>query len=57
MKNKTLKQSIMFTILSLSAAGINDFVIKIVTMLLNFAGEFLWWKFVVFRGSENLQMN
>ena len=29
------------------------FAIKIVTMLLNFVGEFLWWKFVVFRGSEN----
>ncbi|WP_283241382.1 hypothetical protein [Mobiluncus curtisii] len=22
-------------------------------MLLNFVGEFAWWKFVVFRGSEN----
>lgn len=36
-----------------SSAGINDFVIKAVTMLLNFVGEFLWWKFVVFYGSEN----
>ena len=36
-----------------SLAGINDFVIKAVTMLLNFIGEFLWWKFVVFYGSEN----
>lgn len=36
-----------------SSEGINDFVIKAVTMLLNFIGEFLWWKFVVFYGSEN----
>lgn len=36
-----------------SSAGINDFIIKAVTMLLNFVGEFLWWKFVVFYGSEN----
>lgn len=36
-----------------SSAGINDFMIKAVTLLLNFVGEFLWWKFVVFSGSEN----
>ncbi|NMA93734.1 MAG: GtrA family protein [Clostridiales bacterium] len=36
-----------------AGAGINEYIIKIVTMLLNFVGEFLWWKFVVFRGSEN----
>lgn len=35
---------------------VNDFVIKIVTMILNFVGEFLWWKFVVFRGSENTKV-
>ena len=34
-------------------AGINDIVIKAATMVLNFIGEFLWWKFVVFRGTEN----
>jgi len=33
--------------------NINDYLIKIPTMLLNFVGEFLWWKFVVFRGTEN----
>lgn len=33
--------------------NINDYLIKIPTMLLNFVGEFLWWKLVVFRGSEN----
>lgn len=36
-----------------SNQGINDFIIKLVTMILNFVGEFLWWKFVVFRGTEN----
>lgn len=39
-----------------SNQGVNDFVIKIVTMILNFVGEFLWWKFVVFRGSENTKV-
>lgn len=34
-------------------AGINEYAIKGVTMVLNFIGEFLWWKLVVFRGSEN----
>ena len=33
--------------------NINDYLIKIPTMLLNFVGEFLRWKFVVFRGTEN----
>ena len=33
--------------------NVNDYLIKIPTMLLNFVGEFLWWKFVVFRGTEN----
>ena len=33
--------------------GISEVLVKICTMLLNFVGEFLWWKFVVFRGSEN----
>lgn len=36
-----------------SNAGINGYIIKAVTMVLNFVGEFLWWKFVVFRGTEN----
>jgi putative flippase GtrA len=34
-------------------AGVPEVIIKIVTMLLNFVGEFLWWKLVVFRGTEN----
>lgn len=34
-------------------AGVQDYLIKAVTMVLNFVLEFLWWKFVVFRGSEN----
>lgn len=36
-----------------SNAGVNAYVIKAATMILNFIGEFLWWKFVVFRGTEN----
>ena len=35
------------------ANGINDFVILIVTMLSNFVLEFLFCKFVVYRGKEN----
>ena len=34
-------------------AGINDFVILIVTMLANFVLEFLFCKLVVYRGQEN----
>jgi len=34
-------------------AGVNEYIIKGSTMVLNFVGEFLWWKFIVFRGSEN----
>ena len=33
--------------------GINDFVILVVTMLANFVLEFLFCKFVVYRGQEN----
>lgn len=33
--------------------GVNDFIILIVTMLLNFALEFLFCKFVVYRGKED----
>ena len=33
--------------------GVNDFVIKIVKMLCNFVLEFLFCKFVVYRGQEN----
>ncbi|MDU7516610.1 MAG: sodium:solute symporter, partial [Varibaculum cambriense] len=36
-----------------ASAGVNDFIIKGVTMILNFIGEFAWWKWVVFRGTEN----
>ena len=35
------------------ANGINDFVILVVTMLSNFVLEFLFCKFVVYRGKEN----
>lgn len=34
-------------------AGVHEYIIKGSTMVLNFVGEFLWWKFIVFRGSEN----
>ena len=33
-------------------AGVNDFIILIVTMLLNFVLEFLFYKFVVYKGKE-----
>ncbi len=33
--------------------GVNDFIILIVTMLLNFVLEFLFCKFVVYRGKED----
>lgn len=33
--------------------GTNEYVVEIVTMLANFVTEFLFDKFVVFRGSEN----
>lgn len=35
------------------AKGVNDFIILAVTMLLNFVLEFLFCKFVVYRGKEN----
>ena len=35
------------------AAGVHDFLILIVTMLTNFVLEFLFCKFVVYRGQEN----
>lgn len=34
-------------------AGVNDFVILIITMLANFVLEFLFCKFVVYRGQED----
>ena len=34
-------------------AGVNDFIILVVTMLANFVLEFLFCKFVVYRGSED----
>ena len=33
-------------------AGVNDFIILIVTMLTNFVTEFLFCKFVVYKGKE-----
>ena len=35
------------------ANGINDFLILVITMLSNFVLEFLFCKFVVYRGKEN----
>ena len=35
------------------ARGVNDFIILVVTMIANFALEFLFCKFVVYRGREN----
>lgn len=35
------------------SAGVNDFIILAVTMIANFVFEFLFCKFVVFRGSED----
>lgn len=34
-------------------SGINDYIVLIVTMLLNFVLEFLFCKFVVYRNQEN----
>ena len=34
-------------------AGVNDFLVLILTMLANFVLEFLFCKFVVYRGSED----
>ena len=34
-------------------AGVNDFIILVVTMLSNFVLEFLFCKFVVYRGKED----
>ena len=39
------------------ALGVNDFIILIVTMLANFILEFLFCKFVVYRGKENTLAN
>ncbi len=36
-----------------AGAGIHEYIVKAATMILNFVGEFLWWKLIVFRGSEN----
>lgn len=35
------------------AAGVNDYIVLIATMLLNFVLEFLFCKFVVYRNQEN----
>ena len=35
------------------SAGVNDFIILATTMISNFILEFLFCKFVVFRGSED----
>lgn len=33
--------------------GWNEYLIKGLSMLANFVGEFIWWKYIVFRGTEN----
>ena len=38
-------------------AGVNDFIILVVTMLSNFVLEFLFCKFVVYRGQEDTLEN
>ena len=37
-------------------AGINEYIIKGSTMVLNFVGDFLWWKFIVFRRREHKRL-
>ena len=50
---------VVFTTLStylgnkVADTGVNSYIIEIVTMLANFVTEFIFDKFVVFRGSEN----
>lgn len=39
------------------AKGVNDFVILVITMLSNFVLEFLFCKFIVYRGQENTLVN
>ena len=38
---------------AVEAAGVNDYIVLIATMLLNFVLEFLFCKFVVYRNQEN----
>ena len=38
-------------------AGVNDFIILVITMLSNFVLEFLFCKFVVYRGQEDTLQN
>ncbi|MFC5369302.1 GtrA family protein [Arcanobacterium bovis] len=37
---------------ALTNAGWHEYLVKVITMLINFVGEFTWWKYVVFRNSE-----
>lgn len=37
----------------LSDLGWANWLLKGLSLIVNFIGEFLWWKFFVFRGSEN----
>ncbi|WP_459129743.1 GtrA family protein [Guggenheimella bovis] len=37
----------------LSQMGVSEVIIKGLTLIANGIGEFIWWKFVVFKGSEN----
>lgn len=38
---------------SLENIGWNEYLVLGITMVINFVTEFLYWKFVVYRGSEN----
>ena len=42
-----------FTGAAASGGGVNNYVVQIGTMLVNFVTEFLYQKFVVYRGSED----
>lgn len=39
------------------ARGVNEYVVLIVTMLVNFATEFLFSKFVIYRNQENTRQS
>ena len=39
--------------IALEKAGWNEYLVLVLTMIVNFVTEFLFWKFVVYKGSEN----
>ncbi|WP_124054507.1 GtrA family protein [Arcanobacterium ihumii] len=42
---------------ALTNAGWHEYLVKLLTMLINFIGEFLWWKYVVFREPKGHSRN